>query len=329
MRMYLQAGLCLAMAMASSGYAQASQAADDRLVVSRGKAEIRFSDIDARLMRVPEAHRAAFMDSPERIDTTLNSMLLAKQLAAEAREEGLDQDPIIAAELRLAQDEVLAKRRIEQVVKHLEYPDFRDLAYERYISSPSLFTSPAEVDVRHFLIKREIHGDEAARAKAEALRAEFVESGGDFEAFVKQHSEEPRADEHGGKLAGVTPGQTVGAFEEAAFDLEQPGELSPVVSTRFGYHVIQLIDKRDGTRQSFEQVRPQIEETLRDEYLTRAKQRYIEELRASPMQASPELVKSLRSRYLPEDSPLRAQREAGPSSPDAGDSTRPGTGSDE
>jgi peptidyl-prolyl cis-trans isomerase C len=312
--------LCLAWAVAEGTESISTASADaDPLVVSQGEARIHLSDIDARLSRVPKANRGAFMDSPKRIEQMLNGMLLAKQLAAQARGLGLDADPAIAAEMRLAQDEVLAKHRLRRLTDDIEMPDMAGLAYERYLASPALYVVPEAVNVRHFLIKRDIHGDDNARAKAEALRQQFINEGGDFADFVKVHSEEPNAEQHAGILQGVERGKMVRSFEDAAFALEKPGELSPVVSTRFGYHVIQLLAKREAKRQSFDEVREQIEKQMRDEHVARVRQQHIDQLRGKELEASPELVQSLRTRYFPDGAPSHATGlDADTATPDAG-----------
>lgn len=323
--------LCLTFALpaiASDG--PNATGSSDAVVVSQGAAALTLSDVDARLRRVPEDKRAGFMNSPERIEELLSNMLLIRQLAIDARADGLHESADIAAELELAADEILAKHHLERQIASTETPDFSAGAYERYISSPGLYSTPETVTVRHLTVLRDNHGDDAARKKAEALRAQFVAEGGDFEAFVKTHSEEKSAPLAGGLLERLERGKAVGSFEEAAFGLDEPGELSPVVNTRFGYHVIMLLDRQPSVRQPFEQVKPAIEQAMKSEFLARRKKEILDHYRAQALDVSPEMVRSLRTRYIPEDSNVRGASEdpAGAAAPSAGD-TAPDAGEPE
>ncbi len=92
---------------------------------------------------------------------------------------------------------------------------------------------------------------------------EEVKSGADFAVLAREHSEDPGSAQNGGELT-VTRGQTVPPFEQAAFALE-PGGLSSVIETRFGYHIIKLSEKIEGQLMSFEDVQPRIEQHLKQQ----------------------------------------------------------------
>lgn len=277
-----------------------TESSDPVLVASKPGARIEFSDVDARMLQIPAAKRAGFINDPERIEQLLQSMILMRQVAAAARERGLDQDPLVALEVQLAVEEVLAKRMLASHQASLKLPDFSQVAEERYLSDPAAFDTPPSVDVRHLLVKRDLHGDVAARERAEKLRADFLSGDANFEDFVKLHSEEPRAAEHGGLVKTMLKGQADGPFERAAFALRDPGELSGVVSSNFGYHLIQLVARTDSKRRSFDEVKPIIVDQLQATYLQEARNRYLAAFQSQPLTANPANVLALRSRYLPE-----------------------------
>jgi peptidyl-prolyl cis-trans isomerase C len=273
---------------------------DPMLVASKPGARIELADVDARMLQIPAEKRAGFINDPERIEQLLQSMILMRQVAGAARARGLDQDPLVALEVQLAVEEVLAKRMLASQQATVELPDFSLVAEERYASDPSAFDTLPSVDVRHLLVKRELHGDAGARAHAEALRTEFLAGSVGFEDFVKQHSEEPRAAEHGGLVKTLLPGKADGPFERAAFALREPGELSEVVASSFGYHLIQLIARQPSRRRSFDEVKPTIVEQLQAQYLQEARTNYLASFQSQPLTANPANVLALRSRYLPD-----------------------------
>jgi foldase protein PrsA len=107
-------------------------------------------------------------------------------------------------------------------------------------------------EVRHILVK--------TKAEADKLRGE-LENGGDFAALAKQHSEDPGSKEQGGKLT-VSKGQTVEAFDKAAFSLDT-NEISQPVKTQYGYHIIQpLSDVKKGSVTPFTKARTEIKAQL-------------------------------------------------------------------
>ena len=121
---------------------------------------------------------------------------------------------------------------------------------------------PIEVHARHILItpaSTALADHQAAKAEADAILAE-VRDGADFVEIASNRSQGPSA-ARGGDLGYFGPGQMAPAFEQAAFAL-QPGELSEVVQTQFGYPVIRVEDRRGGEVAPIEETTDQIREYL-------------------------------------------------------------------
>jgi peptidyl-prolyl cis-trans isomerase D len=121
------------------------------------------------------------------------------------------------------------------------------------------YRQPERVQVRHILIKTQGKPKEDApklKAKAEDLLKQ-LQHGGDFAELAKKNSEDTGSAEKGGELGFVVRGQTVPNFEKAAFSLK-PGELSGLVETEYGYHILQVENKQAAHTQTFEEVRPQL-----------------------------------------------------------------------
>ncbi len=123
---------------------------------------------------------------------------------------------------------------------------------------------PEEVKVRHILIKVDKGADPkvdaAAKQKAEDLLKQ-IKGGADFAALAKANSDDPGSKEQGGELGMIQRGVTVPEFEKAAFGL-QPGQISDVIKTQFGYHIIKVEEKQTAHLKSLDEVKAQIVATL-------------------------------------------------------------------
>jgi peptidyl-prolyl cis-trans isomerase D len=129
------------------------------------------------------------------------------------------------------------------------------------------FTEQEQVHARHILIPLTPDADDAAKAaarkKAEDLLAK-VKAGGDFAALAKENSGDPGSASKGGDLGFFPRGRMVGPFEEAAFSLE-PGTISEIIESPFGFHIIKVEEKNPGGPQPLEKVRDQIVNSLTEE----------------------------------------------------------------
>jgi peptidyl-prolyl cis-trans isomerase D len=126
------------------------------------------------------------------------------------------------------------------------------------------FQVPEEVKVRHILIKvptgADAKTDAAAKQKAEDLLQQ-IKAGGDFDALAKANSDDPGSKDQGGELGMIQRGVTVPAFEQAAFAL-QPGQISDLVKTQFGYHILKVEEKQTAHLKPLQEVKGQILATL-------------------------------------------------------------------
>src|SRR5438270_6296621 len=128
-----------------------------------------------------------------------------------------------------------------------------------YNENMDSYRIPERVKVRHILIKTQGKPKEEApklKAKAEDILKQ-LQNGGNFAELAKKNSEDPGSAVKGGELDWIVRGQTVPNFEKAAFSL-QPGELSGIVETEYGYHILQVEAKQEAHTQSFDEVKPQL-----------------------------------------------------------------------
>jgi peptidyl-prolyl cis-trans isomerase D len=135
-----------------------------------------------------------------------------------------------------------------------------------YEQNGARFSAPEERRASHILIKAESGASAAERAKAkaraEALRAQLQSNPAAFAELARKNSDDPGSAAKGGDLDFFGRGAMVKPFEDAAWALKK-GEISNVVETDFGYHVILLTDVRGGEKRPFEAVRSEIQDELR------------------------------------------------------------------
>jgi peptidyl-prolyl cis-trans isomerase C len=151
-----------------------------------------------------------------------------------------------------------------------------------YAKNPDKFQEPEAVHASHILIRTPDAADEAAKkkalAEAQAVLAE-LKKGGDFATLAKQHSQDAGSAANGGDLGFVPRGRTVPVFEQAAFALK-PGQLSGIVESPFGYHIIKVVAHRDARTVPLQEVKPQVMEFLKQQKMQEKTAAYVEKLKA-------------------------------------------------
>ena len=283
--------------------AQAPGSAADTIVAKQGDIAVTLGDIDAFARGIPEEQRPGFFNSPTRLENLIGSLLLKKQLAAEARAAQLDKDPEVAAQVALAVDDALSTARMSRFKQDLEMPDFDALAKEEYVGHREKYVVPARVDVKHILISTKSRSVDEARALAQTVEKELQAQPGQFDALVEKYSEDPSKATNKGLMVDAAGSKYVPAFATAAGALKKVGDISPIVETKFGFHILELVNRTDKKQVAFDEAKPQIVAQLRNAYIEKAVQEHTSDLRSQPLEAKPEIVASLRSRYGVEMAP--------------------------
>ena len=297
-RCLLGAFLCLASHGISSARAEGNGI--QNVVASQGGAAVTLDEIDAFAQRIPESDRAQFFNSPKRIEALINNMLLQKQLAALARKEGLDKSPDLlktAAEGGIS-DEVLAKAEMNRFRTEIKVPDMAALAQEEYLAHKEQYATPAVLEVRHILISIHSRSEQETKDLADRVYEEVTKNPPQFEELVRKYSDDPSKANNEGVLKQVDEKTYDADLVAAARKLEKPGDISPLVKTSYGFEIIKLIKKEPAKPRSYDEVKDQIVETLRASYTEKTLKERIDTLRNKPLDANPELVASLRDRYL-------------------------------
>lgn len=149
------------------------------------------------------------------------------------------------------------------------------------------------VKVRHILVKTEGKpSEEAAKleAKANGLLKQ-IKGGADFAQLAKENSEDTGSASRGGDLDWVVRGQTVKNFEETAFKLK-PKELSDVIKTEYGFHIIQVMEREEARIRPFEEVKAELAKEKKRQFVLERVQRTAEQARTALM-STPERAREI------------------------------------
>ena len=166
----------------------------------------------------------------------------------------------------------------KEFVKKINVPEKEVKAF--YVSQPDSFKEPEQVRARHILIKLDPGTDESKKAEARKKLKGIhnrLRKGEDFEALAKEYSKGPSGAK-GGDLGYFSRGQMVKPFDEVAFGLS-PGKVSDIVETRFGYHLIKVVDKKPEGMMSYEEVKDKLQQYIKQQKVREQVNRSIENLK--------------------------------------------------
>ena len=193
-------------------------------------------------------------DEAQKRDILISYVADLKLGAKAAEDAKLASGPDFTRRLAYVRDKLLVDEFLEQQVKKAVTPE---AAKSLYDETAKQMKPEEEVRARHILVSTE---DEAKKVE------ERLKAGEDFAKVANEVSKDPGSKASGGELGFFSREQMVGPFAEAAFKL-QPNQISDPVKTQFGWHVIQVEEKRTKPVPAFDEMKDQI-----DQYLTRKAQ---------------------------------------------------------
>ncbi len=162
---------------------------------------------------------------------------------------------------------LIQQKMIEKVTASIEATDKE--VEEYYEKNKESFMEPEQVHAKHILLEDE----ETAKKVLTAL-----EDGSDFAELASEHSTDPGSKDKGGDLDWMSRDQLVPEFAEAAFNLSI-GQLSDLVKSQFGYHIIVVEERKEALQKSFEDVKEEIEQIILEEKRSEKFQDWIEDLK--------------------------------------------------
>lgn len=287
----------LALALGAGCAAHADERLPDTTVVaSRGTAVVTLRDVDASLQRIPANQRWDMMNSPKRIEELVNQLLLTRQLSNEAKAAKLDSDPLVQHAMELSKENLLGGLAVIHYRTTVDVGDVAQLAKERYDADPAAYAIPEDVVVQHILIDVQKRSDNEAQTLARSL-LDRVRKGEDFDALVAEFSDDPSKATNKGVIDQASSGRMDKHFADASGALRTPGELAPITKSQFGYHIIKLVSRTEPKQRTWDEISAGVIDDTRTRMTEARVKDHVDQLRGMDLDANPEVIASLRTRY--------------------------------
>jgi peptidyl-prolyl cis-trans isomerase C len=218
-----------------------------KVVAEVGAEKITLEEVDSLIGNVPKQYQAQALANKDKL---LENIINQKLLYGQALKQNLKEDAAVKKQIEEATKDILVRDYIKKEIEQKVMVSDAD-AQAYYDGNKDKFKEPEKVMVSHILVDNE--------AEAKDILAS-LNGGADFAALAKEKSKCPSKDK-GGDMGLLAKGQTVPEFEQAAFAL-QPGQLSEVVKTQFGYHIIKVTERQPEKISSFDEVKDQVKQML-------------------------------------------------------------------
>jgi peptidyl-prolyl cis-trans isomerase C len=241
--------------------AATATASADPIIMSAGNVTVHKSEFEAALKTLPPEYQG-MLSQPSGRKQFADDFLRMRLLASEGTKAGLQNDPDVISQLNLMRENLVATAELKKIDSGITVSDAE--IQKAYADNAKEYE---KVKARHILIAPKGSAaaqpgkdltDEQAKAKAEDLRKQIL-AGASFEELAKKESDDTGSGARGGDLGSFAHGAMVPEFEQAAFSAKI-GEVTPVVKTQFGYHIIK-VDGHENT--PLEEVRPTLEKNLK------------------------------------------------------------------
>jgi peptidyl-prolyl cis-trans isomerase C len=239
-----------------------------QVLVSGQGVSIDTQEIQMELERFPAEGRAQ-LSSPGALQNNVANIYARRVLAKDAVKEGLDTNPLVIAAIEKAKERILSDAMLEKIDQKNQ-PSLQDLeawAQSSYKANSKKYEQPEQVRASHILIRT---AEPDAKAKAEAILKE-LRNGADFSKLAKDKSQDPGSAAKGGDLGFFGRGRMIKPFEDTAFGMAKAGDISEVIESPFGFHIIRLDEKKPAGLQPFAEVKDTLLRQAQNEILNKGR----------------------------------------------------------
>lgn len=238
--------------------------------------EVAVERIIARELIFQEALAQGVVASDEEITKEITKVMAnfpsPEEFYATLEKADIDRDSYY----RMIRQDLSVNKMTEQKSAGAEEPTEEEIK-AFYEAHPDQMRKPPQVRASHILVKATDENRDEAKEKITDIQQQVQKGDLSFGALAKEHSVCP-SKEKGGDLGFFGPGSMVKEFEKVAFSLK-PGEISDVVETPFGYHLINVTDRQEEVALPYEEVKPQIAAFLKEQNGAKLLHAWVDELR--------------------------------------------------
>ncbi len=243
-----------ALAQAPKPVPHAAAPSPNAVVATVNNDTIRMSDVAAAAQQLPP--QVAQQVPPQQLFPKLvDSLVSRRALLIQAKKQGLDHDPAVQKQILMASDEILETFALRRAVgAKMNNEDLIKAQYDKeYAGKPG----EQEIHARHILVDSE--------AKAKDVIGQ-LEKGAKFEDLAKKYGDpKDAATQNGGDLGFFKKGDMLPEFSDAAFKLKVNDYTHTPVHTRYGWHVIQVLETRTSQPPTYDAVHDQIKQEVQQQ----------------------------------------------------------------
>lgn len=216
-----------------------------------GSKSLTDADVKTLMGAIPDAQKQQLNNDAEVKTRMVDNMVVEELFVLEAEKTGITKDKEFTQALERARRQLLAQRYLQKSIQ----PKVTDGNVKAFFDKNKNRYSQDEVHAFHVLLKTEKEAKEVY---------DKAKGGEDFEVLAKKYSKDPSAAQNMGDLGFFTRSRMVPPFADAAFSMNK-GEISQPVKTPFGFHVIKVVDKREGKAVKFDEVKDQVRSDYQNE----------------------------------------------------------------
>lgn len=249
----------------ASGGASSSSAPGEAVATYKGRT-LTSGQVTQELERLPAPSRS-YLAAPDRKRQFVENLVMNDLLFQEGQKQGFDRD----AEIERQVADLRKRLVVQRVMKQYQTPPTisDEMVKAQYDQNPGLY-STTQIRASHILVKDE---DEA-----KAILAQLRANPEKFADLAREKSTDTTSAKKGGDLGMFGQGRMVPDFERTAFALKT-GDISDVVKTQYGFHIITVTERKEGDAKPFDQVKEQIRATLRNKGLQDQVQGHFDDLK--------------------------------------------------
>lgn len=242
------------------------------ILVENGDLKVTKYEALMMLEDMNHTQRNRMIAQPDKFEGLLVDYSIEKKKIQEAEKLEIEKQELIQWKFKKARNRILSDQLILQFREKITPPDnIKLLAREYYDTNPKEFTRKEKVKVSHILLSTSNAKDENSKDLVRAKLKDILEKINNkqitFDDAAKEYSDDKGSAKLGGVINYFARGRMVKPFEDAAFNLKNANDLSEITESKFGYHLIKMIDRKEAGLIPFEKVKNRLIEAETSKYI--------------------------------------------------------------